>query len=122
MGGWNRTLTEYVDPLLRLLRTHFGVYTIQLFPGNVPVLRHRSMVYGQHEPTVVVNLIAPGVQVNVSYDYSQTITTVWAGNRHLLGHVVRRDGVCHGRQVVLVQTVCVDELGGPGLPRARSAT
>lgn len=77
LGGWNRTLTEYVDPLLRLLRTHFGVYTIQLFPGNVPVLRHRSMVYGQHEPTVVVNLIAPGVQVNVSYDYSQTITTVY---------------------------------------------
>lgn len=85
LGGWNKTLSEYVDPLLKMMRTHFGVYTIRLFPGMQPVLMHRPTVYGQSwEVTVVVNLIAPGVDLNVSYDYSQTLTTVYGKSEAVL--------------------------------------
>lgn len=78
LGGFNRTLTEYVDPLLRSMRTDFGMYTIRLFPGRKPVLMHRSTVFSLSDPSIiVVDCASPGVVVSVGYDYTQTLTTVY---------------------------------------------
>lgn len=85
LGGWNKTLSEYVDPLLKIMRTHFGVYTIRLYPGLQPVLMHRSTIPNMYgELVAIVNLIAPGVELSVSYDYSQTLTTVYGKSEAVL--------------------------------------
>lgn len=102
LGGWNKTLSEYVDPLLKIMRTHFGVYTIRLYPGLQPVLMHRSTVPSQYSELVaVINLIAPGVEASVSYDYSQTLTTVYGKSEAVLsgtsydGAVYSADGTSY---------------------------
>lgn len=85
LGSWNKVLSEYIDPMLKIMRTHFGVYTIRLYPGMQPVLMHRTTVPNDYsELVVVVNLIAPGAELGVSYDYSQTLTTVYGKSEAVL--------------------------------------
>lgn len=78
LGGWDRTLTEYVDPLLKQLYTDRGQYTLRMYGGSGPILHHRVHDVGpQTLGLVIIDLMLPGVQCNFTQDFSMTLTTIY---------------------------------------------
>ena len=84
-GGWEPTLTGYVQGMLGVMYTEDGQWTISKRRGRVPVLHVREHVTTPGEDIPVVHYGAPGVKISLSRDYSQSTNVIYGQGQDLNG-------------------------------------
>ena len=84
-GSFDAALTSYIQGLLSSMYTAKGQFTLWLDEGRRPVLRHRDRVVAPRPDTLVVDLLTPGVQVQVTKDYTQHLNVVYGQGKSLNG-------------------------------------
>lgn len=85
-GGWEPVLTGYVQSLLGVMYTEDGgQWTIRKNPGRAPELLVRPALRFATEDTLVVHYGAPGVEVGISRDFSQSANLVYGVGTDLYG-------------------------------------
>lgn len=84
-GSWEPVLTNYMQTLLTSMYTERGRWTLDLLPHRRPVLRHRDFKTEPDATTLVIDPAAPGVQLQLSTDYSQRLNVVYGQGRSLTG-------------------------------------
>lgn len=96
-GAWEPRLTGYIQSLLSVMYTDGGQWTMDLDTGRAPVMRVRNMQRSPDETTFHVWNSAPGVQVSLSRDFTQSTNVVYGVGTDLAGssfsnQVVSADG------------------------------
>ena len=76
-GSWDELLTSYVQSLLASMYTDRGRWSLVLEPGRQPVLMHRDYRTVAGADMLVVDPMAPGVQVSLSEDWSQSLSVAY---------------------------------------------
>lgn len=84
-GSFEPLLTSYVQQLLTAMYTESGRWTLDLDPGRVPVLRHRSTTLDPEQADLVVDPVAPGVEVSLALDWSQSLNVAYGQGTSLAG-------------------------------------
>lgn len=84
-GTWDPALTSYIQGLLSAMYSERGRWTMDLEPGRQPVLFHRDFVNGPGPDVATVNPRDPGVKIEFSEDWEQSLTTVYAQGQSLSG-------------------------------------
>lgn len=84
-GSWDPVLTSYIQQLLQGMYTDRGRFALDLAPGRNPVLRHRDFKTVPDETTLVLDAAAPGVEINLGQDWSQSLNTVFGQGTSLAG-------------------------------------
>jgi len=85
-GGWEPTLTGFIQSLLAVMFTDNGdQWTISKGYGRVPILRVRAAKRMPDEQTLVVFNQVPGIQVNLSRDFSQSANVIYGAGTDLAG-------------------------------------
>lgn len=84
-GGWEPALTGYVQSLLGVMYTEEGQWTISKLRGRVPVLHVREHVFHDDGTLPVVHYGAPGVDISLTRDYSQSANVIYGAGQDLNG-------------------------------------
>ena len=84
-GGWEPTLTGYVQGLLGVMYTEEGQWTITKRRGRVPMLHVREHVTTANQDTPVIHYGSPGVVVNMTRDFSQSANVIYGAGQDLNG-------------------------------------
>lgn len=84
-GSFDPLLTSYITSLLSVMYTERGRWTLDLEPGRRTVLRHRDFRGELAADVIVVHPGAPGVGVNVSVDWSQSLNVAFGQSKALNG-------------------------------------
>lgn len=84
-GSFDPILTGYVQGLLSNMYTPSGQFTLRLDSGRRPVLAHRDHLTAPTDRTLVVDLLAPGVSLKVTRDFTQQLNVVYGQGKSLNG-------------------------------------
>jgi hypothetical protein len=85
-GSWDPTLTSFVQGLLSVMFTDDGrQWTIYKAPGRQPILKLRREPSSENTATLVVNAENPGVELNISRDWSQSVNVIYGSGKDLAG-------------------------------------
>jgi hypothetical protein len=82
-GDFNKTLSEYIQGLLSSMHTERGQFALDLDVGRVPVLRHRDRV--RVRESCIIDLVTPGVSVDLTCDYKAKVNVVYGRGKGLDG-------------------------------------
>lgn len=82
-GQFNKALSDYIAGLLSSMHTPTGQFTLMVDPGRVPVLRHRDRYGDDH--TALIDMVSPGVNLDITCDYEAKVDTVFGRGRGLDG-------------------------------------
>jgi hypothetical protein len=74
-GTFSKTLSDYVRSLLASMHTRAGQFSLRVDPGRVPVLFHRDR--GTSSSSIIIDLLTPGVAMDVSTDYEAKANVVY---------------------------------------------
>lgn len=79
VGRFQTLLDEYVQNLLNQMRTPFGRYTARMMTEDQLAITHQDMFVSSSTTgrVLIVNMAQPGIEANLSRDFSQTLTTVY---------------------------------------------
>lgn len=84
-GGWEPKLTGFVQSLLSVMFTEEGQWTVVKRTGRIPILRVRPHITQPSADTWVVYYGAPGVEVSLSRDFTQSANVIYASGTDLSG-------------------------------------
>lgn len=84
-GSWEPVLTSYIQTLLSGMYTARGRWTLDLQPGRRPALLHRDFKYEPDSLTLVLDAGSPGVALQLSQDWSQSLNCVYGQGSSLQG-------------------------------------
>ena len=85
-GGWDPLLTGHVQTLLSVMYTDDGgQWTVYKRNGRVPVLQVRPALRYPTSTTLVVHYGAPGVDVSLSRDFTQSANVIFGAGTDLQG-------------------------------------
>jgi hypothetical protein len=82
-GQFEPAMSNYINGLLQSMHTEQGQFTLMLDPGRVPVLMHRDRTSPQAD--CEIDLITPGVAIDLSCDYETKANVVYGSGRGLDG-------------------------------------
>ena len=84
-GSFDQALTSYIQGLLANMYTAKGQFTLDLELGRRPVLKHRDRITQPVADTLVVDLLNPGVSVQMTKDYTQHLNVVYGQGKSING-------------------------------------
>lgn len=84
-GKWEPTLTSYIQTLLASMYIANGRWTLDIWGGRVPLLTVRSILSLPTQNSVYVDPLAPGNQLNLTVDWSQSLDVIYAQGTDLNG-------------------------------------
>lgn len=85
-GGWEPKLTGFVQGLLSVMYTpEGGQWTVFKSTGRVPVMKIRPVLLSPAEDSLTLYNGAPGVDANLSRDFSQSTNVVYGVGTDLSG-------------------------------------
>ena len=82
-GQRDQMLSSYITGLLSSMFTERGQFTLTLDAGRIPVLRHRDRV--NVEASMEIDLVTPGVSLDLSCDYETRANVVYGTGRNIEG-------------------------------------
>lgn len=82
-GQRDAMLSSYIQGLLSSMHTDRGQFTMRLDPGRIPVLCHRDRI--NVEPSCEIDLVTPGVSLNMTSDYETRANVVYGTGRNIEG-------------------------------------
>jgi len=84
-GNWN-PVTAFIQQKLELMQTPSGGrWTIELTPGRKPIMKTREILYTPTDDMLMVYAGAPGVDINISEDHTQSANVIYGSGRALDG-------------------------------------
>lgn len=84
-GSWDPTLTSYIQTLLGSMYTDRGRFTLMLDSNRQPVLYHQDLITLPGPSVAVINPASPGLEVDLTEDWEQSVTDVYAQGTSLAG-------------------------------------
>lgn len=82
-GQRDQMLSSYIQGLLSSMHTDRGQFTIGLDEGRIPVLRHRDRI--NVAATCEIDLVTPGVSLNLNSDYETRANVIYGTGRSIEG-------------------------------------
>jgi hypothetical protein len=77
-GSMDPVLTSYIQSLITAMYTERGRFTLALDIHRQPVIHHQDFVTAPNSGSLEVNPAAPGVKFDLSTDWEQCLTDVYA--------------------------------------------
>lgn len=84
-GSWDPTLTSYIQTMLAAMYDDRGRWTIDVDAHRQPVMFHRPNISQPGPGVVTIDPAMNGVKVNLTEDWEQSLTTVFAQGTSLSG-------------------------------------
>ena len=77
-GSWDPALTSYINSLLSAMYSERGRWTLDFDSNRQPVMFHRDFIVGPGPGVVTINPRDPSVKIELTEDWEQSLTTVYA--------------------------------------------
>lgn len=84
-GQWDQILSSFVQGLLTAMQTDNGQFTLMLDAGRKPVIRFRSRLLDHDLVPLVLDVLTPGINLDLSLDFTQRLNVVYGQGRSLAG-------------------------------------
>ncbi|HEY5787514.1 MAG TPA: hypothetical protein VIT65_22340 [Microlunatus sp.] len=84
-GSMDPVLTNYIQSLIGAMYTERGRFTLMLDSHRQPVLYHQDFISSPSPKSLEVNPASPGVQFELTTDWDQCLTDVYAQGTSLAG-------------------------------------
>jgi hypothetical protein len=84
-GSWDQVLTSYIQTMLTGMYTERGRWSLEMRPGRQVFMVHRDFKHEADAQTIVIDAINPGVKIDLSEDWSQSLNVVYGQGTSLQG-------------------------------------